>query len=148
MPCILLRGCDIGQPISKQHLQSSASKCERQLNSQQLTNTERACDWGRKEERLHPIKQNSRLAPHLPRLGVIFDSSNFQLCGYEIITDRVSRPWGLRGWKWPTEKRQLRALIELKWGWRSLWLRRFYAPLQCNVVRLWSRLWCVFKRNF
>ncbi|GAA6081000.1 uncharacterized [Tachysurus ichikawai] len=71
MPCILVRGCDIRQPISKQHLQSSVSKCERQLNSQQLTDTERSCNRGR-EGGLRPIKQNSRLATHLPRLDVIF----------------------------------------------------------------------------
>lgn len=43
MPCILVRGCDIRQPISKQHLQSSAGECERQLNSQQHTDTESSC---------------------------------------------------------------------------------------------------------
>lgn len=43
MPRILVRRCDIRQPISKQYLQSSVGKCERQLNYQQHTDTERSC---------------------------------------------------------------------------------------------------------
>lgn len=77
-----------------------------------------------------------------------FDAGNFQLCGYEIISDRVSRPRGLRGWKWQNEKRQLRALIGLKWGRGSLWLRRFYAPCKAMWSGCGHRLWCVVKINF
>lgn len=127
MPCILVWECDIRQPIPKQYLQSSTSKCERQFNSQHHTDTERSC-IEEEEGGLLPIKQNSRLAPHLPRLGVIFDGGNFQLCSNEIGLDQVSRPQGLGGCKWLAERRQLRALIGIKWGRGSLWLRRFYTP--------------------
>lgn len=96
MPCILVRGCDIRQPISKQHLQSSAGKCERQLNSQQHTDTERSC-IDKEERGIASNKAEFQISPHLPRLGVIFVAGNFQLAGYEIVPDRVSRPRGLKG---------------------------------------------------
>lgn len=60
-------------------------------SSQQHTDTESSCV----EERgggSRPIKQNSRLATRLPCLGLIFDCSNFKLCGNKIVADRFSRP--------------------------------------------------------
>lgn len=135
MPYILVRGCDIRQPISKLHLRSSASNCKRHLNSQQHTDTERS--WDEEEGR--------RIASNKAEFWISPPFSTFR-CHFWRWQFSAPRRWnrpqsgqqapGPRRLKWSTERRQLRIFDRAKMGQGSLWLRRFYVPPQSNVVRL------------